>query len=126
LAAGRAAAFGAVFAAVFEAGAFETGVLEADVLEPVAFATVFAVFFGIELLLFLEDFAAEAALPAEREFRPRPFDVPRPAEAVFRDAFKVLVLRVFCDTACARNCHAPVRCIVTGTQRGQSGLTGFG
>jgi len=23
---------------------------------------------------------------------------------------EALFLRVFCDTACARNCHAPVRC----------------
>ena len=104
MAEGRAGAFGAVFAAVFEAGAFEAGVLE-----PVAFAAVFAVFFGIELLLFLEDFAAEAALPPVREFRPRLLDAPRLAEAAFLDGFKVLVLRVFCDTACARNCHAPVR-----------------
>src|SRR3974390_1720516 len=87
---GFAAAFGAgavlltvlwaVLAATFEAVAFE----------PVAFAAVFAVFFGIALLLFLEDFAAEAALPPVREFRPRPLDAPWLAEAVFRDGFKVL------------------------------------
>jgi hypothetical protein len=93
---GLAAAFGAAFAATLEAAPFE----------PVAFAAVFAVLLGIELLLFLEDFAAEVAL-AVREVRPRLFDAPRLAEAVF--FFKVLVLRVFCDTACARNCHAPVR-----------------
>jgi hypothetical protein len=46
-----ATAFGAVLeAATFEAVAFET----------VAFAAVFAVLFGIALLLFLEDFAAAA------------------------------------------------------------------
>src|SRR5262249_60185534 len=28
----------------------------------------------------------------------------------FFDGLEVLFLRVFCDTACARNCHAPVRC----------------
>ena len=120
MAEGRAGAFAAVFAVIFEAEAFEAGVLE-----PVAFAAVFAVFFGIELLLFLEDFAAEAALPV-REFRPRPLDAPRLAEAVFLDDFKVLVLRVFCDTACARNCRAPVRVNCDGNPEGPSGLTGFG
>jgi hypothetical protein len=94
-----AAAFGAVFAAVFEAGAFETP----------AFAAVLAVFEGIALL-FLEDFAAEVALPAVRVTRARLLDAPRLAAAAFFDGLEVLFLRVFCDTACARNCHAPVRC----------------
>jgi hypothetical protein len=94
-----AVAFGAVLAAVFEAGAFETP----------AFAVVLAVFEGIALL-FLEDFAAVAALPADRETRARLFDAPRLAAAAFFDGLEVLFLRVFCDTACARNCHAPVRC----------------
>src|SRR6267154_276471 len=57
-----AVVFGAVLEATFEAGAFE----------PVAFAAVFAVLFGIALLLFFEDFAADALLAArEREARAR-------------------------------------------------------
>jgi hypothetical protein len=34
----------------------------------------------------------------------------RLAAAAFFEVFETLFLRVFCDTACARNCHAPVRC----------------
>jgi hypothetical protein len=112
-----AAAFGGVLAATFEAVAFE----------PVAFAAVLAVLFGIELLLFFEDLAA-VALAATRvsldvsleEVRARLLVAPRLTAAAFLEAlvFEALVfetletlfLRVFCDTACARNCHAPVRC----------------
>src|SRR6266849_2959003 len=97
-----AAVFGAVLEATFEAVAFE----------PVAFAAVFAVLFGIALLLFFEDFAAEA-LAAFRgslgEVRARLLVALRLTAAVFLDTFETLFLRVFCDTACARNCHAPVR-----------------
>jgi hypothetical protein len=56
--------------------------------------------------LFFEDFAAVADLPADRA---RLFDALRLAAAAFFDGLEVLFLRVFCDTACARNCHAPVR-----------------
>src|SRR6202042_2137457 len=52
---GLATALGAVFGAVLEAATFE-----AVAFEPVAFAAVFAVLFGIALLLFFEGFAAEA------------------------------------------------------------------
>ena len=109
LATGLAAmAFGAVFravlAAAFEAGAFETP----------AFAAVLAVFEGIALL-FLEDFAAEVAFPAVRVTRARLLDAPRLVAAAFFDGLEVLFLRVFCDTACARNCHAPVRWVFTET-----------
>jgi hypothetical protein len=88
----------AVLEATFEAVAFE----------PVAFAAVFAVLCGIELLLFLEDLA-EALAFLVSELRARFFDAPRLTAAAFRVALEVLDLRVFCDTACARNCHAPVR-----------------
>jgi hypothetical protein len=106
VAAGLAAALGfTAFAAILEAATFE-----AVAFEPVAFATVFAVLLGIEFLLFFEDFAAEA-LAAFRvsEARARLFVALRVTAAVFLEAFEVLFLRVFCDTACARNCHAPVR-----------------
>ena len=100
-----------------------TGALGADILgasfdavgfEPVAFAAVFAVLFGIALLLFFEDFAAEAlvAIRADlREARARLLVALRLAAAAFLEVvLEALFLRVFCDTACARNCHAPVRC----------------
>jgi hypothetical protein len=88
--------------------------------EPAAFAEVLAVLLGIALLLFFEDLLAEAfgALAAVR--------VPLREEELLRevlarllvalrlaaDAFELLetlFLRVFCDTACARNRRAPVR-----------------
>jgi hypothetical protein len=103
-------ALGAVFGAVlltgglgaaFEAGAFET----------VAFAAVFAVLFGIALLLFFEDLVAEAlvAFREPSEARARLLAALRLAAAAVLVALETLFLRVFCDTACARNCHAPVR-----------------
>jgi hypothetical protein len=82
--------------------------LEAGAFEPVAFAAVLAVLFGIALLLFLEDFEA-VALAADLDAWARLLDALRLAAAAFLD-FEVLLLRVFCDTACARNCRAPVRC----------------
>jgi hypothetical protein len=97
--------FGAVLAGAFEAVGFEAAFLFAAVL----FAAVLAVLDGIALLLFFEDFAAVAALPADRESRARLLDALRLAAAAFLDGLEVLFLRVFCDTACARNCHAPVR-----------------
>jgi hypothetical protein len=98
-AAGLAGAFGAVLAATFEAVVFELD----------AFAPVLAVLWGIALLLFLEDLAAVVALAAVRVSRARPLDALRLAVADFFVGLEVLFLRVFCDTACARNCHAPVR-----------------
>jgi hypothetical protein len=86
-------------------GAFATvlaGVF-AVVFEVTAFAAVFLG--GIALLLFFEDFAA-VAFPAGRA---RLLDALRLAAAAFLDGLEVLFLRVFCDTACAWNCHAPVR-----------------
>jgi hypothetical protein len=78
----------------------------------VDFAAVFAVLLGIALLLFFEDFAA-AALVAVRvsftEARARLLVALRLAAAAFFEPLETLFLRVFCDTACARNCHAPVR-----------------
>jgi hypothetical protein len=90
----------------------EAATFEALAFEPVAFAAVFAVLFGIELLLFLEDLAAGAFFRESLEdAEARPLVAPRlMAAAAFLEAFEVLFLRVFCDTACARNCHAPVRC----------------
>ena len=103
---GLVAALGAA-AFTFDAGTFE----------PVAFAAVLAVLLGIALLLFLEDLAAEALALAWA----RPLDALRLAAAAFFD-FELLLLRVFCDTACARNCHAPVRCFFAETQEtGQGG-----
>jgi hypothetical protein len=92
----------------------EAATFEAEAFEPVAFAAVFAVLFGIELLLFFEDLAADALAAFRESFteaRARPLVAPRPIPAAaFLEAFEVLFVRVFCDTACARNCHAPVRC----------------
>ena len=94
----------APLAAVFDAATFE-----AVAFAPAACAAVFAVLFGIEFLLFFEDFAAAAlAVFLVREARARPFVALRLTAAAFLEAFEVLFLRVFCDTACARNCHAPV------------------
>jgi hypothetical protein len=89
------------------AGAFEVAVFEAAV-----FAAVFLG--GIALLLFFEDFAA-VAFPADRVSRARLLDALRLAAAAFFEGLEVLFLRVFCDTACARNCHAPVRWVFTET-----------
>ena len=84
--------------------------LRAVVFEAVAFAAVLAVLSGISLLLFFEDFAAEAFWrPSSlRTARARPLDALRLAAAAFLVILEALFLRVFCDTACARNCHAPV------------------
>jgi hypothetical protein len=81
--------------------------------EPVAFAAVFAVLFGIALLLFFEDLAAEALVAFRvslREVRARLLVAPRLTAAAFLEPLETLFVRVFCDTACARNCHAPVGC----------------
>jgi hypothetical protein len=98
--------------------------------EPVAFAAVFAVLFGIALLLFFEDFAAEALLAFRvslREARTRLLVAPRLAAAAFLEPLEALFLRVFCDTACARNCHAPVRWFSREPIRAtNSGIAGFG
>src|SRR6267378_8170778 len=111
---GLTATFATVFGAVLAGATFE-----AVGFEPVAFAAVFAVLFGIALLLFLEDLAAEA-LDAFRlsltEDRARLLVAPRLAAAAPLGLLEALFLRVFCDTACARNCHAPVRCF-HGTHR---------
>jgi hypothetical protein len=132
-----ATVFGAVFAGVLEAGVLEAAVLEAAALEvgvleaatfeavafePVAFAAVFAVLFGIALLLFFEDFGAEALVAFRvslREARARLLVALRLAAAAFLEPLEALFLRVFCDTACARNCHAPVRCF-HGNPEGQN------
>src|SRR6202035_1583575 len=97
------AILGAILGATFEAVAFE----------PVAFAAVFAVLLGIALLLFFEDFAAAALVAFRSSFtdaRARLLAALRLAAATFLETLETLFLRVFCDTACARNCHAPVRC----------------
>jgi hypothetical protein len=85
--------------------------------------------FGIALLLFLEDFAAEdlaAVRVTLTDARERLLVALRLAEDAFfadlfldaadfeeldftTDALDALFLRVFCDTACAWNCHAPVK-----------------
>src|SRR5580692_8975943 len=100
-----AAALGAVFGAAVLGATFE-----AVAFEPVAFAAVLAVLFGIALLLFFEDLAAVAFAATRVEVRARLLVAPRLAAAAFLEPLETLFLRVFCDTACARNCHAPVRC----------------
>src|SRR3984893_1770861 len=109
-----AAGFGAVLiGAVLIGGVLAGATFEAEGFEPVAFAAVFAVLFGIALLLFFEDFAAGALAAFRvslREDRTRLLVAPRLPAADFLESLEALFLRVFCDTACARNCHAPVRC----------------
>jgi hypothetical protein len=95
-------ALGAVLGAAFEAVVFE----------PAAFAEVFVVLLGIALLLFFEDLAAEALVAVRvflREVRARLLVAPRLAADAFFALLETLFLRVFCDTACARNRRAPVR-----------------
>jgi hypothetical protein len=103
---GLAAGFGAVL----EAAAFEAVVFEAVVFEPVAFAAVLDVLFGIALLLFFEDFPAVALVALRvsfRETRARLLVAPRRPAAAFFETLETLFLRVFCDTACARQRPRP-------------------
>src|ERR1700761_1833093 len=106
---GAAALTGGAFGAVFGATVFGA-TFEAVAFEAVAFAAVLAVLFGIALLLFFEDLAAVAFAATRVEIRARLLVAPRLAAAAFLEPLETLFLRVFCDTACARNCHAPVRC----------------
>jgi hypothetical protein len=87
----------ALEADAFEVEAFKAGALEAEALEAGALAAV-----RVTLAEVCERFFA-APRPAA-EARLAPFD-------------ETLVLRVFCDTACAWNRHAPVRCF-SGTRPG--------
>jgi len=66
----------------------------------------------------LEDLAADALALATWA---RLLDALRLAAADFLD-LEVLLLRVFCDTACARNCHAPVRCFRGNPRNGSMRL----
>jgi hypothetical protein len=109
---GFTTAFGAVFGAAFEVAVFAAAI---GAVLAVLDVEVLAVLDGIALLLFFEDFAAAAALPAVRVSRARLLDALRLAAAAFLDGLEVLFLRVFCDTACARNCHAPVRWVFAET-----------
>jgi hypothetical protein len=111
-------ALATVFGAVLEETTFE-----AVVFEPVAFAAVFAVLFGIALLLFFEDFAAAALVAFRvslREVRARLLVALRLAAAVFLDTLETLFLRVFCDTACARELPRPCS-MISREPRGQAG-----
>ena len=97
--------------AVFGAALAGAATLVAAVFAAGAFATVLAVFWDIELLLFLEDLEAEAFVAARVSLTDdlaRLLDALRLAAATFFEFFEELALRDFCDTACARNCHAPV------------------
>jgi hypothetical protein len=127
---GLAVALGAVLGAVLLGTVLEAA-FEAVAFEPAAFAEVLAVLLGIALLLFFEDFAAVAlaalrgslreALLREALFREvlaRLLVALRLAAAAFLEPLEALFLRVFCDTACARNRRAPVRCF-TGTAGGR-------
>ncbi|HXI05419.1 MAG TPA: hypothetical protein VNJ49_03670 [Bradyrhizobium sp.] len=86
----------AVFATAFEADDFNAA----------AFATVLAFLDDIALLL-LEDFAAAAFLATFTDALARPFEL-RLAAAVFFVVLEALCLRVFCDTACARETATPL------------------
>ena len=117
-AAGLTGALGAataVLGAVLAAGALAAG----------AFAAGFAVLCCISLLFF-EDLVADAALwAALAGARARLLDALRWDAAVFLVSLEALGLRVFCDTACARNCHAPVRWWSREPREAKTGLTGF-
>jgi hypothetical protein len=82
---------------------------EAVAFEPAAFAEVLAVLLGIALLLFFEDLPAEALEALLGEVRARLLVAPRLAADAFFALLETVFLRVFCDTACARNRRAPVR-----------------
>ena len=104
--AGLGAATGAFGAAVFGAAT-----LVAAVFAAVTLAAGLADLWGIELLLFFEDLEAEAFAAARVSLMDdlaRLLDALRLAAATFLEFFEELALRDFCDTACARNCHAPV------------------
>jgi hypothetical protein len=117
---GLAADFGAVLGAVLGAA------FEAVAFEPAAFAEVFAVLLGIALLLFFEDLAAEAlgaVRPPLGEVRARLLVAPRLAADAFFALLETLFLRVFCDTACARNRRAPVRVSREPVRSAKAGTT---
>jgi hypothetical protein len=85
--------------------------------------------FGIALLLFFEDLAAEAFAAVRVSFtdaRARLLVAPRLTAAAFLVTLEALFLRVFCDTACARNCHAPVRCFAREPIGARYAADGFG
>jgi len=81
--------------------------LEALAFEPVAFAQF------LQSCLALRFFCFSRVCSRGLGWRPgigaRPWFAPRLAAAAFLETLETLFLRVFCDTACARNCHAPVR-----------------
>ena len=56
----------------------------------------------------------------------RPLVALRLAAAAFFVVLETLFLRVFCDTACARNCHAPVRCFYGNPPGPKIRMAGFG
>jgi uncharacterized membrane protein len=85
-------------AATFAGGVFEAVTFAAGA----AGAAGLAVLWGIALLLFLVDLAAEALLAARESFtetRARPLETLRLAAAAFLVLFEALFLRVFCDTS---------------------------
>jgi hypothetical protein len=97
----------AVFGAALAVAGFAAAALDSTDFDSTALAEVFAVLLGIELLLFLEDFAAAglaaAAFAAVRVAlaggRTRPLVALRLAAGAFFAALEILFLRVFCDTA---------------------------
>jgi len=66
-----------------------------------------AVFSGIALLLFFEDFVAATFLATFTVALARPLVALRLAGAAFLVVLEALFLRVFCDTACARKLPRP-------------------
>jgi hypothetical protein len=107
----------------------EEATFEAVDFEPVAFAAVFAGLFGIALLLFFEDFPAEALVAFRvslREARARLLVALRLGAAAFLELLETLFLRVFCDTACARKLPRPCSMFSREPIGALSGADGFG
>ena len=89
------------------ANRFDREVVALTTLVSVALVAGLAVFSGITLLLFFEDFAAAAFLGAFTDALARPLVALRATTAAFFVVFEALFLRVFCDTACARKLPRP-------------------
>src|SRR5258706_3042732 len=126
---GLTATFATVFGAVLLRGGLEGATFETLGFEPVAFAAVFAGLFGIALLLFFEDFAAEALVAFRvslREARARLLVALRLAPAAFFELFETLFLRVFFGLAFARELPSPRSTVPREPIGALSGADGFG
>jgi hypothetical protein len=90
---------------------------DAGVFEPVAFAAVLAVFSGIALLLFFEDFVAATFLATFTVALARPLVALRLAGAAFFVSWKHSFY-AFSVTQPARGTATPLFDVFTGTHRG--------